>query len=149
LWGRPDPEKIGSFWPDEGVHHVDGRDAGLDEVLRVFPYDRVDRGPVDVAVDTGDRVRAAVDGEPQPVEDAAHHIDRDGEPERLAQETDLRAGDGQSARALEDLDDRHVAPELEDPAVQLGAVRGGNLHHFLIADILNPFDEDQRTFYLL
>ena len=60
--------------------------------------------------------RAAVDRLADAVEDAAEQLGRDLDLGDLFEEADRRAVDVDALRALEDLDDRDVAGDLEDLA---------------------------------
>ncbi len=52
--GRPEPEKIGSFWPRTSVMQaVDGRDAGLDELGRVVAANGLIGAPLMSATPSG------------------------------------------------------------------------------------------------
>ena len=106
LAGRPEPEKIGSFWPRTSVFRpsIDA-DAGLDEVGRLLARVRVDRRAGDVEARLGDDRRAAVDRLAGAVEHAAEQLDRDVDLGDLFEEADLGLGDVDAVRALEDLDD--------------------------------------------
>ena len=72
----------------ERVESVDARNAGLDELVGVVARCGVHRKAVDVAVLVGDDLGAAVDGLTHAVEDAAQHVARHGELERMAQKAD-------------------------------------------------------------
>ena len=114
LAGRPEPEKIGSFWPRTSVFSPSiGADAGLDEVGRLLAAVRVDRRAVDVEARLGDDRRAAVDRLADAVEDAAEQLGRDVDLGDLFEEADLGLVDVDALRALEDLDDGDVAGDLE------------------------------------
>jgi hypothetical protein len=58
----------------QGIHAVDGRDAGLDVIARINARGRVDRLPVDIGITVGQWLRAAVQRFAQTVEDTSEHF---------------------------------------------------------------------------
>ena len=130
---------------DKGVQTVDARNAGLDELVRVVARRGVHRKAVDVAVLVGDDLGAAVDGLAHAVEDAAQHVARHGELERVAQKADTRIGEVDACRCLKQLHDRAVAVDLKHLAAARAAVGEDDLCQLVIRDALHVVHDHQRA----
>ena len=108
--GRPEPEKIGSFWP---------RTSGFSPSIAETPVWMKSSGKsravglIGAAVDrqalSGMISGPVVARTAEAVEDAAEHVARDAELEPAAQEADLRLARVGAARALEGLHEGDVA----------------------------------------
>ncbi len=99
-----------------GVHAIDRRDPGLDELGRVVARVRVDRKAVDIQPFLGDDPRPLVPGLPQTAEDTPEHIQGNGQFNPLAQEAHPGGGDVDPGGALEDLHQGFVTVHLQNLA---------------------------------
>src|SRR5512144_3442264 len=105
----------------------------------------VDRAAVHVGQTERDDRRSLVDGPAPPIHDPAQHPRRDTQAERLAGQADPGGPEGKTGRALVDLDDDHVRPELDDPAVSPDRVRSADLDLLAEGDPRDPPDDQERT----
>ena len=129
----------------ERVESVDARNAGLDKLVGVVARRGVHRKAVDVAVLVGNDGRAAVDGLTHAVENAAQHVARHGELERMAQKADARIGEVDARRRFKQLHDRAVAVDLEHLAAARAAVGEDDLCQLVIRDALHMVHDHQRA----
>ncbi len=73
---------------DERIHAVDGGDARLDELSRIFPGEWIDGAAVYVEIIIRDDSRAAIGGSAAAVEYPTEHVLRDRKFDRFSCETD-------------------------------------------------------------
>src|SRR2546428_4019450 len=129
---------------DQGVQPVDRRDAGLDELGGMFAGIRVDRGPLDLHALLREDRRTSIRRFARPGEDAAEHLPRHAQIDRLPQELHARRT-VDSGRALEDLNDDDIRGRIEDLSPLAPAVRELDLDQLVVAHRLRLLDEDQRS----
>ena len=128
------------------VHPVQGRDASLDVIAGVDAGGGVDRLAVDVGPVLGQRLRAAVNGRAQAIKDAAQHLCGHGQPHRPAQEANVRILNGEAGGAGKDLDDGDPRADLQHAAPAKPPLRVHDLGHLVVADVADPFDDDDGAF---
>src|SRR2546427_5375913 len=129
---------------DQGVQPVDRRDAGLDELGGMFAGVRVDRGPLDLHALLREDRRTSIRRFARPCQDAAEHLPRHAQLDRLPQELHARCA-VDSGGALEDLNDDDVRRRVEDLSPPAPAVRELDLDQLVVAHRLRLLDEDQRS----
>jgi hypothetical protein len=116
--------------------------AGLDHVLRVVAGGRVEGRAVDVEARLGDRRRQAVARPAEAVEDAAEHLARHAQVERLAAEAHAQVGGAQPV----------VSPHSSTTAASAGRehlaqvrARGGvHLDQLAVGGAAEALDDEQR-----
>ena len=81
----------------------------------------------------------------RPIQDAAEQLGRDVDLRDLFEEADLSLCDVDALRALEDLDDGHVAGYLEHLPGTTGVVGHQDGHHLVVRDAFDVLHEDQRA----
>jgi hypothetical protein len=101
---------------DEGVHPVDGRYPGLEEVPRVDAGRGIYRGAVHVAPVRRDDLRIAVGGPAQAVEDAAEEVSPDAKLEGAAEELEPRLVEREPGVGGEELHGDLLVGAVHDPA---------------------------------
>ena len=129
---------------DQGVQAVYRGYARLDELGGVGAGGGVHGQAVNVAVRVGQDLRAAVDGLAHAVEDAAQHILRDAQLQRVTQEADLRAREVDALCRLKQLHDCGIALDFEDLAAADIAVRQLKLAQLVVGDAFHLLDDHQR-----
>ena len=140
--GREDGELLAAH---EGVEPVDGRNAGLNELLRVVAGGGVHGQAVDIHALFGQDLGAAVDDAAEPVEDAGEHILADAELHGAAEEADLAFGEVDAGGGLEELDESIGAVDLEHLAAALFAVCEGDFAELVINDAFDAAHQHQRA----
>ena len=93
----------------------------------------------------GNDGRAAVDGLTHTVKDAAEHIARHRELERMAQKADARIGEVDAGGGFKKLHDRTVAVYLKHLAAARAAVGEDDLRQLVIGDALHMVNDHQRA----
>ena len=134
---------------DQSVQAVDGRDAGLDELVGVVTGCRVHRQAVDVPVLLRDDVRAAVDGLAHAVEHAAQHVGRHTQLQGMSQEANLGVGQVDAGGGFKELDHGGVAVDLQHLAPADAAVGQLHLHQLVVGDIFHHTNHHQGAGDLL
>ena len=133
----------------QGVQTVNGRYAGLNELVGIVPGGGVHGQAVDIPILLGDDVGAAVNGLAHAVEHPAQHVAGHAQLQGVAQETDLGVGHVDTGGRLEQLHHGGIAVDLQDLAPADGAVLQLHFHQFVIGDILHHADHHQRADDLL
>ena len=128
---------------NERVEPVDRRDAGLDELRRMFPRIRIDRGSDDLDPFLRDDRRPPVDRFARAAQDPAEHVPRHVQFDRLAEELDRRLPVDPRG-PFEHLDDNDVLGGIQDLSAFPGPVGQPDLHELAVADPCRLLDEDQR-----
>src|SRR5579875_887833 len=131
--------------PDEGVHHIDARDPGLDELARLLPRVRVHRIPDDLEPLLARDLGAAVARLAEPVKDPPQQFVGDRQLGDLAQELHAGLLDVHPHRRAEDLDDGEPLAGVEHLALAALPVRELDLDDLPVGGVGDVADEEQRT----
>ena len=130
---------------DQGVHPVNGGDAGLNEVPGVFPAPGIDGQAVDVHHPVRDHLRRAVNRPSQAVEDPAQHVPVHGNLQGPAYKGHPQPLHCQAARPLEDLDDGTLFVHLQRLPHPHRSRGVADFHDLAQSHALHPFNKDQGT----
>ncbi len=130
---------------DQRGQTVDGGDAGVDVVPRIFPAAGIQRQSVDVVCLAGDDGPQTVDGAADAVEGTAEDILGERHLHRMAGEPRVRVRKAHAGRALEDLDDRPVIISFDDAAQLLLLLVDRELHDLVEGRVLHALQHDQRA----
>ena len=130
---------------DKRVHQIDGRNARLDEIARIFAGVGVDRHAIHVAAFRRQRRGQTVFWTRQTVEHAAEHVLRDGNAQRFAEKTRLRVALRQIFRAAEHLHDSRCRRHVKHLPKACLAVGRRDLDQFVERDVRDVLDENQRS----
>ena len=143
--GSPPPEKSGSFWPRTRLFiRSSVVIAGLDEVTRHRPRDRIDRQPVDrIASARRDR-RAAVDDLAHAVEHAAEDARREPNDSGSPMKRTTVSRERQPRRGFQHLDRHEIAVDRGDTAKPRAAVGAADLDRLVQADVERAPEEQER-----
>jgi hypothetical protein len=107
------------------VHRIDGRDTGLNHLLRVDTRVRVDGRAVDVEVLLSEDLGSFVDGVTGTVEDTAEHVFRDRQLHRGSGKLNVGSVDVDAGSSFENLNDGLATGNFEDLSTTNGAIRKG------------------------
>src|SRR5881296_1269734 len=129
---------------DQGVQPVDRRDARLDELGGMFAGVRVDRGPLDLHALLREDRRTSIRRLARSGQDAAEHLPRHAQLDRLPQELHARRA-VDSGGALEDLNDDDIRRRIEDLSPLPAAIRELDLDELVVTYRLRLLNEDQRS----
>ncbi|MBA7470796.1 hypothetical protein ES707_06083 [subsurface metagenome] len=131
---------------DQGVHTVDRRDAGLDEIAGILPGRGIDRPAVYVQLHLPRRGRTAVDGLTQTVEHPPEHPFADLNGMGLPPKTDMGLRHGQPRGPGKDLEHHDFRGGVQYDA-QTGLPFGIHaLRQVTVADGVCVADEHQGSF---
>ena len=132
-------------YPDEFIQTVDGRNAGLDELVGIVTGGGVHRQAVDVAVFLCQNLRTTVDGLAHAVEHAAQHIAGDAQLQGMSQKTHLGIRHVDAGGRFKQLHNSGIAVDLQHLAPADGAVAQLHLHQFVIGNAFHHADHHQRA----
>ncbi len=130
--------------PNQGGHAVDGRDAGINAVARVFPSHGVHGHSVDIPLFLGVNLAQAVDGPARAGKHPAQHFSAQGQLHRPALERDADPFQRDALAALKNLKHNPVPFSHNHPAGPLFTAGQSDFGHFVIGRAPHPFQGQQR-----
>ena len=130
---------------NQGQQRIDGRDAGLNELLGLLTGHRVDRGAADGKALLCDHRRQAIDGLADAVETPTDHLPGDAEAGHTLHQTDGGGGKIDARRFLEHLKDGDLVGYLDHLTAALAAGTVLDAHDRVVGEIGRVLEEEQRS----